>query len=187
MSRPPRYLDERELEAFMGAVESSRHAHATRDRALFALLALAGIRPSEALALTRADLRLAPGLAWIRVVRLKKRRPQPQIAELEIAGPLASLLRLHAWGLSPAARVFDLTRRQAHRRFMVYAGRAGLSPHRTLYDLRHTAATRFYLQTRDIRVVQHLLGHESPSTTSIYAHVPKSVLAWTAEHMPSFI
>ncbi len=37
--------------------------------------------------------------------------------------------------------------------------------------LRHTFATRFYRQTKDIHKLQRLLGHSDISTTAIYMHV----------------
>lgn len=43
----------------------------------------------------------------------------------------------------------------------------GLTPH----TLRHSAATRWYGASHDIRAVQQLLGHASPTTTAIYAAV----------------
>jgi site-specific recombinase XerD len=41
-----------------------------------------------------------------------------------------------------------------------------------------------YLATRDIAVVQAMLGHENPDTSTIYAHVPRSLLIETAYSMP---
>lgn len=40
-----------------------------------------------------------------------------------------------------------------------------------LHDLRHTAATRFYRETKDLRLTQRLLGHADARTTQKYAHV----------------
>ena len=39
----------------------------------------------------------------------------------------------------------------------------------TLHALRHRFASQLYQQTRDIRLVQEMLGHASPATTAIYA------------------
>lgn len=39
----------------------------------------------------------------------------------------------------------------------------------TLHQLRHRYATQLYQATRDIRLVQELLGHSSPSITAVYA------------------
>ncbi|MBT4480239.1 MAG: tyrosine-type recombinase/integrase [Bacteroidetes bacterium] len=42
--------------------------------------------------------------------------------------------------------------------------------HARFHDLRHTAALRAYLKTRDIYAVARLLGHASVTTTQIYAN-----------------
>lgn len=42
-----------------------------------------------------------------------------------------------------------------------------VSPH----TLRHTFATDFYRETKDLRMLQKLLGHENISTTEIYTHI----------------
>src|SRR5258708_1972844 len=39
----------------------------------------------------------------------------------------------------------------------------------TLHSLRHRFASQLYQQTRDIRLVQEMLGHASPATTAVYA------------------
>ncbi len=39
------------------------------------------------------------------------------------------------------------------------------------HTLRHTFATEFYRQTKDIRLTQKMLGHADLSTTMIYTHV----------------
>jgi hypothetical protein len=43
--------------------------------------------------------------------------------------------------------------------------------------LRHTALTRLYDQTQDLRLVQDVAGHSDPRTTSRYAHVKPSKVA----------
>ena len=37
--------------------------------------------------------------------------------------------------------------------------------------LRHTFATNVYRKTKDIRVLQEILGHSDVSTTMIYSHI----------------
>jgi integrase/recombinase XerC len=45
------------------------------------------------------------------------------------------------------------------------------SPRVTAHRLRHTLATEVLRSTRDLRLVQDLLGHASPATTAIYTRV----------------
>jgi len=178
-----RFLSDAELEAFMGAVRARQeHRNHARDYAMFALLATSGIRPSEALRLTRTDVHPHGSPPWIRVSRLKKKNASKVVDELQLPESLArvigSYLETREW--QPDDRIFWMTRRQAQRLFQWYAQRAGIKGRR-LYVLRHTAATRIYRATRDIKVVQALLGHESPETSAIYAHVPQAVLKEAAE------
>jgi site-specific recombinase XerD len=89
------------------------------------------------------------------------------------------VLRLYTRGragddwLFPAMRNTPrpLTVRSLERLFSFYARRAGLEGSPRLYTLRHTAARRLYAVTRDLRLVQRLLGHANSHTTEIYTHV----------------
>jgi integrase len=56
------------------------------------------------------------------------------------------------------------------RQFLTAARAAGIM-NRHLHHLRHTAAVRRYLQTRDIYEVSRLLGHASITTTEIYTRL----------------
>jgi len=177
-----RFLSDAELAAFMAAVRERRHKHQPRDYAFFALLANTGIRPSEALALRRSDCHLRGERPWIRITRLKKKKITPEFDELQITPELAAMLLPHveSMGADPGAAVFLMGKRQAERLFHHYSRLADLRPGRWLYSLRHTAATRIYLATRDIHIVQAILGHERPDMSCIYAHVTRALLRETA-------
>lgn len=185
MSRE-RYLSDAELHRLMAVVRERRHVHQPRDHALFALLANTGIRPSEALALERSDLHPCARPAWFRVERKKKRKIIPEFEEIEISNDLAAILEAHLATLE-GDRVFVVSRRSVQRLFKMYARRAGISKEHHLYDLRHTAATRMYVQSRDIKLVQSMLGHESPDMSCIYAHIPFQVLQSTVNALPVFV
>jgi site-specific recombinase XerD len=54
--------------------------------------------------------------------------------------------------------------------FMVknYAEKAGIKKNVTPHTLRHTFATEFYRQTKDIETLRKILGHSNIGTTQIY-------------------
>lgn len=187
MSRD-RFLSDEELERFMAVVRTRRHKHQPRDHALFALLANTGIRPSEALALTRADVHLEGRAPSIRVARLKKRTVR-EIADLHIGPTLVSCMQPHLECVpaEPDARVFALHLRQAERLFHFYASESCMRRGRNLYSLRHTAATRIYRETRDMRLVQSILGHATPSMSAIYAHVTRELLGEAVAAVPPMV
>lgn len=175
---PERFLSPDELDAFLNVARGRKHY------VLFVLLATLGLRPSEALALKRSDIHASDANPWIRVVRLKKRKANPEPEELPLPPRLAELLTAHVEPFGESDRVFATNRRSLYGLFKHYARIAGLWHRRSLYVLRHTAATRMYSTTRDIRMVQAMLGHDNPSTSCIYAHVPSKLLADVVSTMP---
>ena len=53
------------------------------------------------------------------------------------------------------------------RMMSLYLGSVGIAA--TAHQLRHWFGSRTYRECSDIRVVQELLGHASPTTTAMYA------------------
>jgi len=49
-----------------------------------------------------------------------------------------------------------------------YAKKAGIEKNISPHILRHTYATQYYRQTKDIETLRWILGHSDISTTTIY-------------------
>lgn len=97
----------------------------------------------------------------------------------------------HAWTHIQSAWVLALNK--SDRRIISYKDRfarqiitnlgvrAGLQRPVSSHDLRATFATAAYDKTRDIRLVQELLGHASSQTTEIYTGVTEAALKEAVE------
>ena len=60
------------------------------------------------------------------------------------------------------------------KRIRQKAVRAGIEKIILFHSLRHTALTRLYEKTKDIRLVQEVAGHSDISTTMIYTHISRA-------------
>ena len=60
----------------------------------------------------------------------------------------------------------------------------GLSKKISPHTFRHSFATHLLENGADLRAIQQMLGHESITTTEIYAHVDQSLLKKVIEHHP---
>jgi site-specific recombinase XerD len=163
-------------------------------RVLVLLLYGAGLRVSEALNLTRADVDLQGSLLTVRNTKFGKTRLVPlgpQLREI--------LTRYAARGpVRPAETPFFATRRGArvnrdtfHQNFRLYCERAGI--HRSdggryqprVHDLRHTFAVHrlasWYRQGADVQRRVHLLsvylGHVHLRHTQVYLSMTPALLS----------
>ena len=98
-------------------------------------------------------------LAWARPALLSEARLTSQLAE--------GALLLNRYGTR-------LSRRSIEKIVSNYAAKAATRPGVHTHTLRHTFATHLMDGGADIRVVQELLGHASPTTTQVYTHVTQN-------------
>jgi len=154
-----------------GALEE-RPWIAARDMAVIALCYGAGLRISEALALTRADLEAD----LLRVTgKGGKVRMVPLIAAVRQA--IDAYLGLCPFALAKDEPLFRgirggvLSPRLVQLRMEHLRGALGLPPSATPHALRHSFATHLLGKGGDLRAIQELLGHASLSTTQIYTAV----------------
>jgi integrase/recombinase XerC len=145
---------------------------AARDMAVLSLCYGAGLRISEALAVSRADLEAS-------VLRVTgkggKTRMVPLIAA--VRGSIDAYLKLCPFGLTPTQPLFrgvkggPLSPRLIQLRVVQLRSALGLPPSATPHALRHSFATHLLGRGGDLRAIQELLGHASLSTTQVYTAV----------------
>ena len=145
---------------------------AARDMAVLSLCYGAGLRISEALALTRADL----DSATLRVIgKGNKARLVPLIDPVRAS--IETYLELCPFKLTPTQPLFRglkggvLSPRIIQLRLAQLRGALGLPPSATPHALRHSFATHLLGRGGDLRAIQELLGHASLSTTQVYTAV----------------
>lgn len=145
---------------------------AARDMAVISLCYGAGLRISEALALTKGDLESD-------VLRVTgkggKIRMVPLITPVRRA--IEEYLKLSPFKLWPEDPLFRgvrggvLSPRLIQKRMELVRSALQLPPSATPHALRHSFATHLLGKGGDLRAIQELLGHASLSTTQIYTAV----------------
>jgi integrase/recombinase XerC len=145
---------------------------AARDMAVLSLCYGAGLRISEALAITAADLE---GTALRVTGKGGKARLVPLIAPVRKSIDLyLDLCPFKSWPEEPLFRGVKggvLSPRIIQLRMAQLRGALGLPQSATPHALRHSFATHLLGRGGDLRSIQELLGHASLSTTQIYTAV----------------
>jgi site-specific recombinase XerD len=175
--RLPAYLSPEQVTALIEAASGASPGE-LRDRALLELLYACGLRVSEVTGLDVGDVDLLEGIARVRGKGGKERlvlmgRPAVQALRRYLRDGRPALLR------QPYQQALFLNMRDGQRlsarsvQAIVrrYAQRAGIDRRVWPHLLRHTFATHMLDGGADLRVVQELLGHTSPTSTQIYMHV----------------
>ncbi len=146
---------------------------AARDTALLTLLYGAGLRISEALSLSRADVPLGDALTILG--KRQKERVVPMLPIVrEAVDKYASLVPFAAepdGSLFLSRRGKPMSAREAQALMQRVRGRLGLSTTATPHALRHSFATHLLSNGGDLRTVQELLGHASLSSTQVYTEI----------------
>lgn len=162
----PAILSREEVERFLQAVHNIKHKTA------FATIYGAGLRVSEAVALTVHDIDSARMVIHVRQGKGRKDR------YVMLSDQLLDLLRSYwkidrppHWLFPGADPARPITPRQLERVCRKAAAAAGLDKTVTVHTLRHCFATHLLEQGVDIRVIQDLLGHRHLNATSRYARV----------------
>jgi site-specific recombinase XerD len=171
------YLTEPEIAALLAAPEQSTWV-GRRDHAMLAVAVQTGLRASELVSLTIADVHLGAGAHISCLGKGRKQRATPLTAATVaiLATWQAELTGRPADPLFPTTRGTPLSRDGLERRVAQHATTAArslptlaakkVSPH----VLRHSAAMRLLNAGVDTTVIALWLGHETVATTQIYVN-----------------
>ena len=169
-------LTGRELGRLLAVIEGDEDGRwlDKRNVALIAVIARAGLRVGEVVALDLNDVELNARSGWALIRRGKGLKERRVPLALEARKALAAYLEARPEWAKRALFVSKtgrrMTKRDVQRMVTAAAQRAGLARHVTPHTLRHTFATRFLRQDGDLATLQSLLGHVSLTTTSRYLH-----------------
>ncbi len=148
-----------------------------RDTAVLSLCYGAGLRISEALSLSQADIETSA----MRIIgKGNKMRLVPLMEP--VAKAIKTYLKLCPFPLNSNEPIFKgvkggvLSARLVQRRAEQLRINLGLPPSATPHALRHSFATHLLAKGGDLRTIQELLGHASLSSTQIYTKVDSEQL-----------
>lgn len=175
-ARLPRVLSRDQVNLLLAQPRGDSSA-AVRDRALLETMYACGLRASEAIALTLADLDLEAGVLIARGKGSKERLIPVGSRAVACLDAYLTRARPKLVGLRDEAHVFLNLRGQALSRQGLYkivqrhARAAGLASQMSPHTLRHTFATHLLAGGCDLRSLQEMLGHADIGTTQIYTHL----------------
>jgi integrase/recombinase XerD len=177
----PKTLSESQVEDLLHAPDVNTPL-GMRDRAMLELLYASGLRVSELVNVTIAEVSTQDGVVRVTGKGSKTRLVPMGQEAAEWIDRYLTMARPEILKGSLSDAVFVTTRGDAMTRHAFwhiiqrYALQAGISQHISPHVLRHAFATHLLNHGADLRVVQMLLGHADISTTQIYTHVARERL-----------
>ena len=147
---------------------NKRYPTGLRNKAMMSLMLHCGLRISEVVNLRPSNINLTKGKLRVENGKGNKDR------DLAIPDYLIDLL--DSWRKKrPQGDYFfstlkgeKLSARYVQNMVKRYAQKAGITKNISPHNLRHTYATQYYKQTKDIETLRRILGHSDISTTTIY-------------------
>jgi integrase/recombinase XerC len=173
----PHVLTDEEVLKLLDA-PSRQEESGLRDRAILETIYSAGLRVSEVVGLSDADLDFEEGTARVRGKGRKERLGSlGKYAIQALRDYMRVRTRSERASQAEACPTFvnrfgdRLTTRSVARMLEKYILLTGLDTRTSPHTLRHCFATHLLNAGADIRSVQEMLGHQSLVTTQIYTHV----------------
>lgn len=185
LSKAIEVTDVKDMHDAIAVIDESEPWIAARDWALVMLLFGCGLRISEALSLTNADIRGRPDVLRI-MGKGSKERLVPTLPT--VLDAIDKYVKLRPFGNSPndplfrSVRGLPMSARMAEKVVEKLRHYLQLPDYVTPHALRHTFATALLAGGADLRSLQELLGHSSLSTTQLYTKVNMAEIIDIYEH-----
>ena len=177
----PKSLTEQDVELLLDAPDAQTPL-GLRDRTMLEVLYATGLRVSELVTLSVAQVSLDMGVVRVMGKGSKERlvplgeEALDWIRRYLAEGRPALLNGKLSDALFVTARAESMTRQMFWYLIKKHARHCGLNKSLSPHTLRHAFATHLLNHGADLRVVQMLLGHADISTTQIYTHVARERL-----------
>jgi len=176
VDKPVDPLTGRELGRLVRAIEQHQWGPTwwpLRNVAMVSVMARAGLRVGECVALDVGDIELRQRSGWATIRQGKGMKERKAPLSLQCRKDLRAYLDERPQNERPAlflTRFMDRISRRSVANILARArDRAGIE-HCTPHTLRHTFATRFIRKGGDVRTLQQILGHSNLETTARYLH-----------------
>ena len=168
----PTVLNKEEVLSLL-KMPNTRYKNGIRNKAILSLMVNTGLRVSEVSGLKENDINLKEGK--LRVVNGKGLKDRDLVI-----GNKQTLEFLRQYNkIRPKSSYFFTSLEQGNEGKQIsvrylqamvkrYSQRAKINKNVSPHTLRHTFATEFYRQTKDIETLRKILGHSDISTTQIY-------------------
>jgi integrase/recombinase XerD len=168
----PTVLNKEEVLSLL-KMPNTRYKNGIRNKAILSLMVNTGLRVSEVSGLKENDINLKEGK--LRVVNGKGLKDRDLVI-----GNKQTLELLRQYNkIRPKSSYFFTSLEQGNEGKQIsvrylqamvkrYSQRAKIKKNVSPHTLRHTFATEFYRQTKDIETLRKILGHSDISTTQIY-------------------
>jgi site-specific recombinase XerD len=168
----PCIFDLSEVKALLSATENLKH------RAILTIMYSAGLRLSETARLRVTDIDSKRMMVWVQLGKGGKDRYTilSQTA-LECLREYWREYHPKEWLFEGQNETTHLCQTSIRQIFLAAKKRAGITKPASPHTLRHSFATHLIEAGTSLHHVQLLLGHRSPTTTTIYLHVSRMNLA----------
>jgi len=172
--RLPVVLARKEVDALLAATSNLKYL------TIFMMTYSAGLRLNEVVHLKKEDIDRARMM--VRVREGKGKVDRYSLLSKTALATLEDYLRYYQpamWLFPGACPQKPLSPTSVQKMFQVARDRAAITKPASVHTLRHSFATHLLEAGVDLHHVQLLLGHKSPTTTTVYLHVSRKNLVAT--------